>query len=116
MKNNRFILYDNNNEFEYRKIKKDIDINFNRIAFIFFIFFMISIIYSIHLFHLGSRKTDDFNTNQMKFFSKLKRTDIVDRNGNYLAKTVSSIDIGINPTDIIDQKKIIIKSWVYFSK
>ena len=32
---------------------------------------------------------------------------IVDRNGNFLAKTVSSIDIGINPTETIDQKKLL---------
>ena len=105
---NKFILYDNNNEFEYRKIRKDININFNRVAFIFFIFFIISIIYSINLFHLGSSKIDEFNKNQVNVLNKLKRTDIVDRNGNFLAKTVSSIDIGINPIDIIDQKKLIL--------
>ena len=54
--------------------------------------------------------------NYLKKFLKLKRADIIDRNGNYLAKTVSSIDIGINPIEIIDQKKIIIKLKIYFSK
>ena len=40
MKNKeRFILYDNNNEFEYTKTKSDINIKFNRVAFIFFYFF-----------------------------------------------------------------------------
>ncbi len=49
MKNKeRFILYDNNNEFEYTKTKSDINIKFNRVAFIFFIFFIISI-YINHL-------------------------------------------------------------------
>ena len=104
----RFVLYDNNYEFRYSKNKSDINIKFNRVAFIFFIFFIISIIYSIHLIHLGSRKSDDLNNNQTKVFNNLKRADIVDRNGNFLAKTVSSIDIGINPIEIIDQKKLLL--------
>ena len=32
----------------------------------------------------------------------------MDRNGNFLAKTVSSIDIGINPVEIIDKKKLLL--------
>ena len=104
----RFILYHNNDELKYSKKKSNIDIRFNRVAFIFFIFFIISIIYSIHLIHLGSRKSEDLNKNQAKVFNKLKRADIVDRNGNFLAKTVSSIDIGINPVEIIDEKKLLL--------
>ena len=107
-KKNRFILYNDNDKFNYDKSKSDIDIKFNRVAFIFFIFFIISIIYSIHLIHLGSRKSDDLNRNQTKIFNKLKRADIVDRNGNFLAKTVSSIDISINPVEIIDHQKLLL--------
>tara|TARA_B110001450_G_scaffold251589_1_gene271938 strand:+ start:1255 stop:2937 length:1683 start_codon:yes stop_codon:yes gene_type:complete len=107
-KKSRFILYDNDDEFEYIKNKSDINIKFNRVAFIFFIFFIISIIYSIHLIHLGSIKSDDINKEQIKVFNKLKRADIVDRNGSFLAKTVSSIDIGINPVEIIDHKKLLL--------
>ena len=103
-KNNRFIVYENDNEFEYINRKLGINIEFNRIAFIFFVFFFISIIYSIHLIHLGTKKSDIFIKNQVKILSKSERADIIDRNGNYLAKTVSSIDIGINPIEIIDQK------------
>jgi cell division protein FtsI (penicillin-binding protein 3) len=105
---NKFVLYDNNDEFKYNINKIDIDIKFNRIAFIFFIFFIISIIYSIYLIHLGSRKSDLSNNNQPKIINKLLRADIVDRNGNFLAKTVSSIDIGINPVEIINQKKLLL--------
>ena len=112
----KFILYHNDDELQYNKSKSNINIRFNRVAFIFFFFFIISIIYSTHLIHLGSRKSDDLNKNQIKVFNKIKRADIVDRNGNFLAKTVSSIDIGINPVEIIDKKKTFIKSWLYFSK
>ncbi|MDC3257590.1 penicillin-binding transpeptidase domain-containing protein [Candidatus Pelagibacter sp.] len=105
---NKFVLYDNNDEFKYNISKIDVDIKFNRVAFLFFIFFIISLIYSIHLIHLGSRKSDLSNNNQPKITNKLLRADIVDRNGNFLAKTVSSIDIGINPVEIIDQKKLLL--------
>jgi cell division protein FtsI (penicillin-binding protein 3) len=104
----KFILYNNNDDFKYNKNKSDLDIKFNRIAFIFFFFFIISIIYSIHLIHLGSRKSDLSNDNQRKIINKLNRADIVDRNGSFLAKTVSSIDIGINPVEIINQKKLLL--------
>ena len=105
---NKFILYDNKDEFEYNKRKADLNIKFNRVSFIFFVFFIISIIYSIHLIHLGSRKSDLPNSNQFKISNKLHRADIVDRNGSFLAKTVSSIDIGINPVEVIDQKKLLL--------
>ena len=105
----RYILYENKNEFRYDQDDKKISINFNRVAFIFFLFFIISLIYSIHLIHLGSRSFDNTAKNQNKIYNKLKRADIVDINGSFLAKTVSSIDVGINPIEIID-KKIIVKS------
>ncbi|WP_075522474.1 peptidoglycan D,D-transpeptidase FtsI family protein [Candidatus Pelagibacter communis] len=104
----RFILYNKDDEFDYKKNKSKIDIRFNRISFIFFVFFVISIIYSIHLVHLGTRKSDDSKKDQKNYLNNLKRADIIDRNGDFLAKTVSSIDIGINPTEIIDQKKLLL--------
>ena len=43
------------NDFSTKRKKSNINIKFNRVAFIFFIFFIIYLIYSIHLIHLGSR-------------------------------------------------------------
>ena len=40
--------------------------------------------------------------------NNLYRADITDRQGGYLVKTVSSIDIGINPQKIINKKKLIL--------
>ena len=102
----RFEIEDTEYNFSYKK--SDLKIDFNRIAFIFFILVLISIIFSIHLIHLGSRqskikKEDDFKINSNSPY----RADIVDRENNYLVKTVKSIDIGINPVEIIDKKKII---------
>ena len=100
------------NKFSYKKSKTNLNIEFNRIAFIFFIFFVISIIYSIQLFHLGSLKIEK-ETNSL-IIKKNYRADIVDRNGNYLVKTVSSIDIGINPVEVIDKKKLLINLQLIF--
>ena len=103
----RIILEDQQNEFFFDKKKSKLNISFNRISFIFFIFFIIFLIYSIHLTHLGFRKIN-FEANQSKQLeNNLYRADIVDRNGKYLVKTVSSIDIGISTKKIIDKKKLI---------
>jgi len=111
----RIILEDYKNDFIYKKNKSNLNINFNRIAFIFFIFFLISSIYIIHLIHLGSRKNSNLEQNLSNIFGKeLYRADIVDRNGRYLAKSVSSIDIGINPVEIIDQKKLLVNLKLIF--
>jgi cell division protein FtsI (penicillin-binding protein 3) len=111
----RIILEDYKNDFIYKKNKSNLNINFNRISFIFFIFFLISSIYIIHLIHLGSRKNSNLEQNLSNIFGKeLYRADIVDRNGRYLAKSVSSIDIGINPVEIIDQKKLLVNLKLIF--
>ena len=55
-KKNNVFLEEYENEFSYKKSKTNLNIEFNRIAFIFFIFLVISMIYSIQLLHLGSLK------------------------------------------------------------
>ena len=104
----RFILEENNDEFQFGKSKSNIDIKFNRVAFMFFVFFVISLIFVIHLAHLGARKSHIKIKNKSQITNLIKRANIIDINGTFLAKTVSSIDIGINPVEIIDQKKLLI--------
>ena len=111
--NDRIILEDYESEFSYKKNKSNLNIEFNRIAFIFFVFFIISLIFLIQLVHLGSRKVNDENKIQV-INKKNHRADIIDRNGDYLVKTVSSIDIGINPTEVIDKKKLLINLRLIF--
>ena len=79
--------------------------------------------------HVRFFDNDNF-TNSCAFLASLKqvkkatpvsniknyRADIMDRNGNYLAKTVSSIDIGINPVEIIDKQKLLINLKLLFPK
>ena len=111
-KKNNIILEEYENEFTYEKSKTKLNIEFNRIAFIFFIFLVVSIIYSIQLLHLGSlKKKIEPKTLITK---KNYRADIIDRNGNYLIKSVSSIDIGISPIEIIDKKKLLVNLKLIF--
>ena len=106
--NSNIFLEDQKNDFLFKKSKSNLNISFNRVSFIFFVFFIISIIYSIHLIHLGSRvDNNDFNKVK-KTSNKLYRADIIDRNGGYLVKTVSSIDIGISTKQVINKKKLIL--------
>ena len=109
MKKNNFTVISENqkSDFFYEKRKSNLNITFNRVSFIFFIFFIISTIFSIHLIHLGSRNdTKIVKSNLSSSTQKLYRADVVDRNGNYLVKTVNSIDIGISTKKIINKEKL----------
>ena len=108
-KDSRIILGHQQNDFLYKKNKSKLNITFNRVSFIFFVFFIISLIYTIHLVHLGARKAKTELNNDIKVSqNKLYRADIVDRNKKYLVKTIDSIDIGISPSKIIDEKKLLL--------
>ena len=111
-KKNNVILEEYESEFLYQKSKTNLNIEFNRIAFIFFVFLVISVIYSIQLIHLGSLKKE--NIIKPLITKKNYRADIIDRHGNYLVKTVSSINIGINPIEVIDKKKLLINLKIIF--
>ena len=111
----KFVIEDYKNNFVYKKNDANLNIQFNRVAFIFFIFFIIYLIYTIHLIHLGSRKPKVEITDSLPaFVNKLYRADITDINGNYLAKTVKSIDIGIKTSDVIDKKKLLLSLNIIF--
>ena len=103
--NKNIILEEYENSFSYKKSKSNLNIQFNRVAFIFFIFFIISLIYSIQLLHLGSLKKNIKEKIQVSN-TKNYRADIIDTNGNYLVKTIRTIDIGINPLQVIDKKHL----------
>ena len=109
----KFILEDYKSNFAYKKNETNLNIQFNRVAFIFFVFFIIYLIYIIHLIHLGSRKSK-IDNNIPSINNKLYRADIIDINGNYLAKTVNSIDIGIKTSEVIDKKKLLLSLNIIF--
>ena len=108
MSNNNFeriVLEDYENEFSFKKNKSNLIVTFNRIAFIFFIFIIICTIYSIRVLYLGSLHSK-IDTNITLPIKSDYRADIIDNKGNFLVKSVRTIDIGINPNLVVDKKKL----------
>jgi len=48
----KIVIEDYKNIFDYKKSSTNLNIQFNRVAFVFFFFFIIYLIYAIHLIHL----------------------------------------------------------------
>ena len=116
MNKDNLILEEYENDFLYKKSKSNLNIEFNRVAFIFFVFLIISIIYSIQLLHLGSLKSN-FKETKPIISKKNYRADIIDRNGNYLVKTVSTINVGIQPNEVIDKNHLLLMlNYIYKNK
>ena len=65
----RLTIEDHKNNFVYKKSNTGLNIQFNRVAFIFFVFFVIYSIYTIHLIHLGSREAKINNTSNYSLLS-----------------------------------------------
>ncbi len=105
------LIEDYNNQFSYQTKKTNLNISFNRVAFIFFIFVIISLIYSTKTIYLGSLQKVILNKNlpESKF-----RSSVLDRNGNIIAKTVITSNVGINPNLVIDKKKLLINLKLIF--
>ena len=111
----KLTIEDYKSDFRFKKKEHGLNIQFNRVAFIFFVFFIIYLIYTIHLIHLGSRKDKSVKISNIPVSkNKLYRADIIDINGNYLAKTVKSIDIGLKTSDIINKKKLLLSLKIIF--
>ena len=74
---------------------------------------MISIIYSIKVFYLGSLNSK-IKIEKFLPIKKNYRADILDNNGDFIAKAVNTQTAGINPNSIIDEKKLLIKLQILF--
>tara|TARA_B100001996_G_scaffold124279_1_gene94108 strand:- start:3973 stop:5661 length:1689 start_codon:yes stop_codon:yes gene_type:complete len=101
------------NEFSFKENKSNLNISFNRIAFIFFIFLMVCLIYSIKVFYLGSLNSK-FSGKKIHINKKNFRADIVDIKGNIIAKSVNTLTAGVRPNLIIDKKKLLINLKIIF--
>ena len=94
-----------NSEFSYSENKSNLIISFERIAFIFFLFFIIAVIFSLKVIFLSlENKVVTIKVSKKENF----RSSIVDKKGNILAKTVTVVNIGINPNLVIDKEKLLI--------
>ena len=111
--NQRLILENYENDFFYEKNKSNLNITFNRIAFIFFVFLIICTIYSIKIFYLGTLNSK-IKIEKLSPVKKNYRVDILDNNGNFIAKAVNTQTAGIDPNSIIDEKKLLITLQIIF--
>ncbi len=103
--------YDDN--FSYNTKKNNLNISFNRIAFIFFIFVIVSFIFSTKAVYLGSLKKEVSNK---KLIESEFRSSIIDRSGNIIAKSIITNNVGINPNLVIDKKKLLLNLKLIFSE
>ena len=102
-----------NSEFSYSENKSNLIISFERIAFIFFLFFIIAIIFSLKVIFLSLE--NEIVTGKVSKKENF-RSSIVDKKGNILAKTVTIVNIGINPNLVIDKEKLLITLKLLFPK
>ena len=111
--NKKNIKEEYNSEFFYNTNKSNLKISFERIAFIFFIFFLIAIIFSSKVILLSLEKKIE-----IKKISKKEnfRASILDKDGNILAKSVPTTNVGINPNLVIDKEKLLISLKIIFPK
>ena len=97
-----------------KPIISGIDVSFNRVSFVFFVFVIIALIYSLKIVYLASIDNENYFVNNSYTKSINTRQDIVDRNGNILAKTVTFYDAAIRPELILDKKKLLINLKMIF--
>ena len=112
-KEKKIYLVDYDDEFSFSKKIYKKNISFNRIAFIFFFFISISLVFSVKIFYYGSiseKKLSQIEINQENNI----RSDIIDIDGNFLAKTVFTKNVGINPKHEKDKKKLFLKLKLLF--
>ena len=109
----RIEIEDYENQFLYKKNKSNLNITFNRIAFIFFVFLFVCFVYSIRVLYLGSLHSD-LNKNKISIIKSSYRADIIDIRGNFLVKSVRTVDLGINPKLVKNKKKLLIKLKLIF--
>ena len=107
-------MNENNNknlDFSYVEKKIDLNISFERIAFIFFVFFIISILFSVKVLILSNK-----TYSEEKILSKKEnfRSSITDREGNILAKSVQALNLGIDPKLVVDKKKLLVSLKLLF--
>ena len=105
------LIEEYDNQFLYQSKKSNLNISFNRIAFIFFVFGIVSIIFSIKAIYLGSFTKNIKNKNLIE--SEF-RSSIVDRNENLIAKTIVTNNVGVNPNLVIDKKKLLLNLKLIF--
>ena len=107
MNKNKKRLHITENEDGFKFSEKKRIVSFNRIAFLFFFILFIFLLYSTKIVYLGSSgpKQKYQITNKIKNY----RADIIDVDGRFIAKSVTTYNVGIKPNLINDKKKFLLK-------
>ena len=108
---NFFSLENDFDKFGSKYDKNKLNISFNRSAFIFFIFVIVLFIFSLKAFYVAGKKLPENNLINLK---KEIRSSILDRDGNILAKTIITRNVGINPNLVINKKKLLLNLKILF--
>ena len=109
----RIVIEDYKSDFLYKKNKSNLNITFNRIAFIFFVFLIVCSIYSIRVVYLGGLNVPKVENITHPLKSNY-RADIIDNNGSFIVKSVRTTDVGINPKLVMDKKKLLVSLQLIF--
>ena len=110
-KKQNLFIFENSNHFNYEKNKSNLNISFNRIAFIFFVFSTLAFIFSFKAIYLGSLENNIYDK---KIIKSDDRSTIIDREGVIIAKSVITKNVGINPKLVIDKKRLLINLQLIF--
>ena len=115
-KNKKSFYYDDYSHANNIKTKNNnsIEISKNRMAFIFFVILSIAAILSIKILSLSFFEKESFSNIYNKKNFLPNRIDIVDRNGEILARSVNAWAAGISPKLIKDEKKLLINLKIIF--
>ena len=110
-KKQNLFIFENSNHFNYEKNESNLNISFNRIAFIFFLFLTLAFIFSFKAIYLGSLENNIYDK---KIIKSDDRSTIIDREGVIIAKSVITKNVGINPKLVIDKKRLLINLQLIF--
>ena len=115
-KNKKSFYYDDYSHENNIKTKNNnsIEISKSRMAFTFFVILSIATILGIKILYLSFFEKESFSNIYNKKNFLPNRIDIVDRNGEILARSVNAWAAGISPKLIKDEKKLLINLKIIF--
>ena len=115
-KNKKSFYYDDYSHTSNIKTQNNnsIEISKSRMAFTFFVILSIAAILGIKILYLSFFEKESFSNIYNKKIFLPNRIDIVDRNGEILARSVNAWAAGISPKLIKDEKKLLINLKIIF--
>ena len=92
-----------------QKVKNKFKISDDRLYILFCVFFSLILVFSISIFAISIQPSNFYNLkNTNQSFLNLRR-DVVDRNGELIARNINTYRAAIKPNLIKDKKNFVIK-------